>query len=442
MCWCFLVLTLINYSLKGMFRQIKTTFKNSFGNIIEWYDFSLYGYFATVIASQFFTNESQFVALVATFGAFAAGFIARPIGAVFFGRLGDRLGRHYAMNLAIILMAVPTVVMAFLPDYSLIGIWAPILLVVVRLLQGLSAGGQFGNLMTITSEEDNQTHRGFNLAIAYSTSVVGFLLASGVSFLTLELLPQEWQYFAWRIPFALGFILLVLHFFFRENEKIQEEIKEEKSTNLKRKPLKKLLKHYPGRLSLIIILSTTAMILYYLDVTYMVTYMETQLHLSLATALAINTMSIVAMCIAMPLFGYMSDIYGRKRMHVIGYLILLSCTIPLVMGMQTDSVYIVAIMVISMAVLTAMIQGVSTPYYTEIFPPRVRATGCSIGFGFGASLSGFAPMLAAITMGYMSAATGLCILLLIVGVIGLIIAIIIPNDQVETRRLNCLNSED
>ena len=119
-----------------MFTQIKTTFKNSFGNIIEWYDFSLYGYFATVIASQFFTNESQFVALIATFGAFAAGFIARPIGAVFFGRLGDRLGRHYAMNLAIILMAVPTVVMAFLPDYSLIGIWAPILLVVVRLLQG------------------------------------------------------------------------------------------------------------------------------------------------------------------------------------------------------------------------------------------------------------------------------------------------------------------
>ena len=424
-----------------MFTQIKTTFKNSFGNIIEWYDFSLYGYFATVIASQFFTNESQFVALIATFGAFAAGFIARPIGAVFFGRLGDRLGRHYAMNLAIILMAVPTVVMAFLPDYSLIGIWAPILLVVVRLLQGLSAGGQFGNLMTITSEEDSQTHRGFNLAIAYSTSVVGFLLASGVSFLTLEILPQEWQYFAWRVPFALGFILLLLHFFFREDDKIQEEIKEEKSTNLKRKPLKKLLKHYPCRLSLIVILSTTAMILYYLDVTYMVTYMETQLHLSLSTALAINTISLVAMCLAMPLFGYMSDIYGRKRMHIIGYIILLSCTIPLVIGMQTDSVYIIAIMVISMAVLTAMIQGVSTPYYTEIFPPRVRATGCSIGFGFGASLSGFAPMFAAITMGYMSAATGLCVLLLIVGVIGLIIAIIIPSEQVETRRLNCLNSE-
>ena len=423
-----------------MFKQIKTIFKNSFGNIIEWYDFSLYGYFATVIASQFFTDESQFIALVATFGAFAAGFVARPIGSIFFGRLGDKLGRHYAMNIAIIMMAIPTVVIAFLPDYSLIGIWAPILLVVVRLFQGVSAGGQFGNLMTITSEEDNQTYRGFNLAIAYSTSVVGFLLASGVSFLTLELLPQEWQFYAWRIPFALGFILIMLYFFFRENDKIQEEIKEEKQSNLKKTPIKKLLKYYPWRLFLIVILSTTATVLYYLDVTYMVTYMEVQLHLSLSMALAINTISIVAMCLTMPLFGYLSDVYGRKKMHIIGYLVLLVCTIPLVMGMQTDSVYIVAIMVISMAVLTSMVQGASTPYYTEIFPPRVRATGCSVGFGFGASLSGFAPMFAAITMGYMSAATGLCLLLIIVGVTGLIIAIIIPSDQVEVRRLNCLNS--
>ena len=165
-----------------MFSQIKTTFKNSFGNIIEWYDFSLYGYFATIIAVQFFPDKDAFVALIATFGAFAAGFIARPIGSIFFGRLGDKLGRHYAMNLAIIMMAIPTIIMAFLPGYNVIGVWAPILLVAVRVLQGLSAGGQFGNLLTITSEDDNQTHRGFNLAVAYSTSVVGFLLASAMSF--------------------------------------------------------------------------------------------------------------------------------------------------------------------------------------------------------------------------------------------------------------------
>ncbi|QIW09888.1 MFS transporter [Francisella sp. LA112445] len=423
-----------------MLNQIKTTLKNSFGNIIEWYDFSLYGYFATIISVQFFPHQDAFVALIATFGAFAAGFIARPVGSIFFGRLGDRLGRYYSMNIAIIMMAVPTVIMAFLPGYKTIGIWAPILLVIVRVVQGLSAGGQFGNLMTITSEDDDQTHRGFSLAMAYSTSVVGFLIASFVSFLSINLLPQEWQYYSWRVPFALGFILLLLYLFFRENDKIQEEIKVEQNTSLEIKPMEQLFKHYKWRLSLIVVLSTTAMILYYLDVTYMVTYMERELNLSLSSALAINTLSIVAMCIVMPFFGYLSDIYGRKRTHIIGYFLLIIFAIPMVMFMQLQSIVLVAVMVISMAMLTAIIQGVSTPYYTEIFPPRVRATGCSIGFGLGASLSGFAPMLATVVMEYTSATFGLCLLLVVVGAVGLIIAIIIPNSQVETRRINSMNN--
>ncbi len=182
------------------------------------------------------------------------------------------------------------------------------------------------------------------------------------------------------------------------------------------------------------------MVLYYLDVTYMVTYMETELHLSLSVALAINTISIIAMCLAMLLFGYMSDIYGRKKMHIIGYLLLLLCTIPLVVSMESNSIYVVARMVVSIAVLTAMIQEESTPYYIEIFLPRVRATCYSIVFGFVASLSGFATMIAVITMGYVSATKGLCLLLLIVGIISLIIAIIIPSDQAKIRRVNCLNS--
>ncbi|WP_119344787.1 MFS transporter [Facilibium subflavum] len=418
-----------------MIERITRTLKNSFGNIIEWYDFSLYGYFATIIAAQFFPQTDAWVALIATFGAFAAGFVARPIGSVIFGRLGDRFGRHYAMNLAIIFMAIPTIVMAFLPDYHLIGIWAPVLLVLVRVFQGLSAGGQFGNLMTLTAEDEKQRYTGFNLAVAYSTAVVGFLLASGISYLTLNLLPDSWQYYAWRVPFALGFFLLLLQLFFREDEKAEET-----ENNFKVEPVRQLLKYYPWRLTLIVILSTTAMVLYYLDITYMVAYMETELGLSLVTALAINTISVAAMCIVMPLFGYLSDIWGRKRTHIAGYAILLVAAIPMVMFMQLQNIAIVSTMVIAMAVLTAMIQGVSTPYYTEIFPPRVRATGCSIGFGFGASLSGFAPMLATVVMGWLSPTAGLCLLLVAVAVIGLIIAIIIPSQQVEIRRKNSLNN--
>ncbi|WP_150466905.1 MFS transporter [Francisella sp. SYW-9] len=414
-----------------MIEQVVRTLKNSFGNIIEWYDFSLYGYFATIIAVQFFPKTNAWVALIATFGAFAAGFIARPIGSVIFGRIGDKLGRHYAMNIAIVFMAIPTIMMAFLPGYNSIGIWAPILLVVVRVLQGLSAGGQFGNLMTLTAEE--QAFTGFNLAVAYSASVVGFLLASGLSYIAIHFLPESWQYYAWRIPFALGFFLLLIHFFIKEDKKIENT-----DNNFKVEPVRDLLKHYPWRLTLIICLSTTAMVLYYLDITYMVTYMETELNLSLSTALAINTVSIAIMCIVMPLAGYLSDIIGRKKTHIAGYVMLLVLCVPMVMFMQLRNVALITSMVIAMAALTSIIQGVSTPYYTEIFPPRVRATGCSIGFGFGASLSGFAPMIATIIMGWLSPTVGLCLLLLAVAVIGLIIAIIIPNQQVEVRRLNSM----
>ncbi|QIW10498.1 MFS transporter [Francisella sp. LA112445] len=418
-----------------MVERVFRVLKNSFGNIIEWYDFSLYGYFATIIAVEFFPKINHWVALISAFGAFAAGFVARPIGSVVFGRLGDKLGRHYAMNIAIIFMAIPTIIMAFLPGYNTIGFYAPILLVLVRVFQGLSAGGQFGNLMTLTAEQENQPYRGFNLAVAYATSIVGFLLASGVSYLTLNFLPESWQNYAWRFPFALGFFLLLIHFFIKEDKKVENS-----ENNFKVEPIRDLLKHYPWRLTLVVCLSTTAMVLYYLDITYMVTYMETELNLSLTTALAINTISIAIMCVVTPLAGYLSDIFGRKRTHIIGYVILLVLCVPMVMFMQLQNIALITSMVIAMAALTAIIQGVSTPYYTETFPPRVRATGCSIGFGFGASLSGFAPMIATIVMGWLSPTIGLCLFLLAVAVIGLIIAIIIPNQQVEVRRLNSIEA--
>jgi MHS family proline/betaine transporter-like MFS transporter len=259
-----------------MVERVFRVLKNSFGNIIEWYDFSLYGYFATIIAVEFFPKTNHWVALISAFGAFAAGFVARPIGSVVFGRLGDKLGRHYAMNIAIVFMAIPTIIMAFLPGYNTIGFYAPILLVLVRVFQGLSAGGQFGNLMTLTAEQENQPYRGFNLAVAYATSIVGFLLASDVSYLTLNFLPESWQNYAWRFPFALGFFLLLIHFFIKEDKKVENS-----ENNFKVEPIRDLLKHYPWRLTLVVCLSTTAMVLYYLDITYMVTYMETELNLSL-----------------------------------------------------------------------------------------------------------------------------------------------------------------
>ncbi|WP_071663984.1 MFS transporter [Francisella frigiditurris] len=421
-----------------IFKWIFRTIKNSFGNIIEWYDFSLYGYFATIIAAQFFPSHDPWISLLAAFAAFGVGFIARPFGSFLFGYLGDKVGRHYAMNISITLMAISTVAMAFLPTWDHIGVLAPILLVCIRLLQGVSAGGQFGNLMTITAEDETLKYRGFSLAIAYSTSVIGFLIAAGVSYCVFSFLPKDAQAWAWRIPFVFGFLLLLIHIFLREDDKGEVNTAPREKT-----PTQILFSYYRWHLTLILILSVSASTLYYLVVTYLVTYMELELGLSLSSALGVSTISLVGLCITTPIFGFLSDIIGRKRFHIIAYIVMSLSIIPLVLLLQTDNLSLITLGVLLIAIATAITQGASTPYYTEIFPPQVRAIGCSIGFGFGAAISGFAPMLATYIMGVTTSTVGLCTLMIVTSLIGLIVAIIIPNHQAEIRRVNSIiNAEE
>ncbi|MFC4892258.1 MFS transporter [Pseudofrancisella aestuarii] len=416
--------------------SVARTLKSSFGNIIEWYDFSLYGYFATIIATQFFPSNNHWMSLMAAFGAFGVGFIARPVGSILFGYIGDKVGRHYAMNISITLMSMSTMAVAFLPTSEQIGLFAPLLLVMIRLLQGLSAGGQFGNLLTITAEDKALKYRGLGLGIAYSTSVVGYLIAAGVSYGLFSLLAKEDQTWAWRIPFALSFILLIIHLFLRENDK-----GEVNNAPRERTPVQILLKHYSKRLILIVVLSTCTGGLYFLVVTYMVSYMETELGLSISTALGVSTLGLIGICISTPLFGFLSDIIGRKKFHIVAYLTVSLIMIPLVLAMHIQNIYIIAISVFLLAVTTALTQGASNPYFTEVFPPQVRAIGCSIGLGFGNAISGFMPMIATYVMGITSSTKGLSILLLLISAIGLFIALIIPNQQAEVRRLNSIHND-
>ncbi|MCL1127855.1 MFS transporter [Shewanella surugensis] len=182
-------------------RKIKQFFRLSLGNALEWYDFCLFGYFASVIGEVFFNTGDKQTDLLLAFSAFGIGYLSRPIGGWLFGRLGDRIGRYYAMNLSVIIMGISSILCAFLPGYTTIGIAAPILLLLIRIIQGLSAGGQYGNLLVITSENNALRHKGFYTGIVYSVGTAGFLLASATSSLVLDLSPSNWSDFAWRIPF-------------------------------------------------------------------------------------------------------------------------------------------------------------------------------------------------------------------------------------------------
>lgn len=406
------------------------TVKISFGNMIEWYDYSLYGYFAIIISQQFFPSQSSWLSLLLTFGTFAAGYIARPLGSIFFGYLGDRKGRHFAMNIAILFMAIPTIIMAFIPTYETVGVFAPLILVVIRIFQGVSAGGQFGNLMTIASEDSQLRFTGFNVSVAFSTSILGFILASAVSSLTVNFFPADWGNLVWRIPFALGAILLIAFLFFREKDEKEKFLSESRS------PVIQLTKSYRKHLISVTTIATVALMIYYIDITYMTTYMVDILGMHLSVALTVNTIAIFFMFLSTPLFGFISDKFGRKQILLFSFLISLVLSPILIYLLDAGSLKFSTFILVILAILTGMIQGAANPCYTEVFPTNVRASGASIVYGFGASISGFAPLLATFITGVMPPVLGVALLMFILCGIGIIMTLIMPVKQMGQRRLN------
>ncbi|WP_440615905.1 MFS transporter [Cysteiniphilum sp. 6C5] len=411
-----------------MFYQTLRLLKISLGNVIEWYDFSLYGYFAVAIAATFFPSSSPFISLLATFAVFGAGFLARPVGAFVFGHLGDKVGRHYAMNLSIAMMGLATVGMAFLPGVSTIGIMAPVLLVLLRMIQGLSAGGQFGNLLTITTEDDDYRLKGLNIGIAYSVSVIGFLLAAFVSVTVVKLIPDSLSEYAWRIPFLISAVLLIAQIFLKEKD-VDQDIVDSKD-KMKVSPIKIVFTKHRRSLFCVIILSAVAASLFYILATYLVTYMTQHIGLSQATALGINSLALSLICIMVPLSGLLSDYWGRKRSLNACLISMIVLSVPAMLLFNSASYVLIIVATVLITALVSLLQGVATPLYSELFPKDVRASGCSIAYGIGVSISGFAPMFADVFVN-MSPSYGLIYFIYALIIVGVITTFYLPSNKVR-----------
>ncbi|MEC6796893.1 MFS transporter [Photobacterium sp. S4TG1] len=377
-------------------KNIMEMLKSSFGNVIEWYDFCLFGYFASTIGDTFFSNQSKFTALLFTFATFAVGFLARPIGGFIFGWIGDKVGRYYSMNLAILIMGAATSVVALLPSYQSIGIVAPILLVIIRILQGLSAGGQFANLLVVTSEDDSLKNKGFYTGIALAVSVLGFLLASVVSYIVINILPNSWSQYSWRIAFAIGGILLAIYYFYvrsdikvlSKKEKVVIESESHDNTYLHLWRLHKL------NFVISTVLSAVVCVIFYLDFIYFVTFFTQYSNLSLEQSLIINSVMLTVACILYPLFGFLSDKIGRAQLTSIGivlHIVLLPFIFKLIFS---NDLYNINAAMLMLTVCLCVIQAAATPIFSEIFPAKVRSSGCCASYGLGAAVSGVAPMLA------------------------------------------------
>lgn len=366
------------------------------GNALEWYDFALYGYFATTLGTLFFPKFSPFASLMATFGIFAAGFIMRPLGGVVFGHIGDKIGRKNALLWSIYLMAIPTTMIGLLPTYEQVGWLAPLLLTVIRLAQGLSMGGEFTGSMIFVVEHANRGNRGLYGSWVVFSLLLGILIGSTIATSTCYLLSEDQlMAWGWRIPFLLsvagGFVGAIMRRTVNEPEQFAQAKKQHKEHST---PLAVLFMHHSKTIFYIVAIELTLSVGFYLIVTFINNFLTTFLNFSKGESLLTTTFGLFAMGIVIPLSGWLSDRIGRKPILIASTLAFVVFAYPLFTALQ----YSVSSALLAQVALSMIMGAFFAPLpaaLVELFPMTVRYSGISIAHSISmAVFGGSAPLIA------------------------------------------------
>lgn len=361
------------------------------GNVLEWYDFAVYGYFAPIIAQKFFPSDSPDASLLAAYGAFAAGFLMRPIGGFLFGYLGDRIGRRRTLILSIALMAGPTFLIGVMPDYSVIGVWASVLIVAMRMLQGLSVGGECTTSVTYLVEQAPPGRRGLFASWINFGCIGGILLGSAVGALVHTFWETEVQDWAWRLPFLLGLSVGVLGLVLRRG------LPDSAGGSVLREhaPVARAFRHEWRSMLRVCGIWLVNAVGFYMMFLYITTYLQREVGLSAALALDINTISMVVLLLTIPIAGYVSDLVGRRVFMVGVPLLLLVLAYPLLWLMHhADPAFILPAQIV-FALMLGTYGPVVSAVMAELFPREVRCSGMSIAYNLTLGLiGGTTPMVA------------------------------------------------
>lgn len=364
------------------------------GNVLEWYDFAVYGYVATIIAKNFFPPGNETAALLATFAAFGIGFLARPLGGIVIGWVGDKYGRKTALLITIFLMAVGTVIIGLIPTYATIGLLAPAILVLARLMQGFSAGGEWGGSTAFIVEWAPEDRRGYYGSFQQMSVVMGLLLGSGTAALLNTVLdPATMESWGWRIPFLLGGILGPVGLWMRRT--IDETPAYRKAAAAPLAPA--------DDFSSPIVLAVRAFgftilwtVSFYIFLAYMPTFTQRYAGLGRAAALWSNTAGLLLLMIAIPFFGHLSDKYGRKPFLLaccIAFIILPYPLFSIMLGGASLTTILLIQLLIGLTI--ALFSGAGPAAISEIFPTRTRSTYMSTGYALAVAIfGGFAPFIA------------------------------------------------
>lgn len=359
----------------------------SLGNLVEWYDWYVYSAFTLYFAGVFFPADNQTVQLLNTAGIFAIGFLMRPVGGWLMGTYADRKGRKAALTLSVLMMSIGSLMIAIVPGYRQIGIAAPVVLVLARIIQGLSVGGEYGTSATYLSEMATKKHRGFYSSFQYVTLIMGQLIALGVLVLLQRvfLTGQQLHQWGWRIPFGIGAFLAITVMYLRRS--LQESVVIDKEEKKERGTIKALAKH-PKAVLIVIGLTLGGTVAFYTFTTYMQKFLVNTSGFSKTEATLISTLTLVVFMLIQPLFGLLSDYIGRKPLLIaFGVLGSLS-TVPVMLSLGSTHQWWTAFALLMAAlIIVSGYTSINAIVKAELFPANVRALG--VGFPYAIAVSIF-----------------------------------------------------
>lgn len=416
------------------FARARAILGGSAGNLVEWYDWFAYSSFALYFAKHFFPRGDQTAQLLQAAAVFWVGFLARPLGAWLTGLYADRAGRRAALTLSVAMMCAGSFAIAIMPDYSTLGAMAPVLLVLARLVQGLSLGGEYGASATYMSEMAGRKNRGFWSSFQFMTLIMGQLTALAVLIVLQNFLPKaDLESWGWRIPFAIGGLLAIVVFFIRMGLEESPSFIAAQASGAERSRAMLLFTKFPKETWTIFALTSAGSLAFYAYTTYMQKFLVNTSGFSKDAATSISAASLLVYMLIQPLFGLLSDRIGRKTTLIFAFGVGCLITYPLMSAISgTHQALAAFVMVVALLIVLSGYTAVNAVLKAELFPAHVRALGVALPYALANSIFGGSAEYVALWFKQAHLESGFYVYVSVVMAVALVVAIRLRNTNKES----------